>query len=267
MLLSSFGKAVDILKGKYICAEDMGCSTQDVLKIRKSTKYVVGLPHEKSSGNPSRFTAWGVYMGIQATLYELYNSRSVKNKKIAIQGLGSVGLNLIEYLFWQGADLIISDIDEKKAEKLALIYGAKAVKPSDIFKEECDIFSPCAIGGIINDDTIAQLNCKAICGCANNQLLEDKHSERLKEKNILYAPDFVVNAGGLLNVSIELNKEGYDPKEAKEKIDKIYDVLTQIYEVSKKNNISTNEAAIKLAQYKMKSGIGRREKLYFHHFE
>ena len=211
-LLKAFGKAVDLLEGKYICAEDMGCTPQDVEHIHENTKYVVGLPTEKSSGNPSRFTSYGIVQGIKATLKKLFGTSNLKNRKIAIQGLGSVGELLIEHLFWAGADLIVSDIDMQKAKNFAAIYGAIAVEPENIHKVECDIFAPCAIGGTINDETIDELNCKAVCGAANNQLLDDRHADVLKDKNILYAPDFVVNAGGLINVSTELEKEGYHPK-------------------------------------------------------
>ncbi|MFA6118328.1 MAG: Glu/Leu/Phe/Val dehydrogenase dimerization domain-containing protein [Parachlamydiales bacterium] len=267
-LLLSFGEAVDFLKGKYICAEDMGCTPDDMLTISKKTKYVVGLPTEKSSGNPAKFTAWGVFQGIRATLYKLFGSTSFQGRKIAIQGLGSVGLNLVDFLFWQGADLVVTDVNPEALKTVSSTYGIKAVKPNEIFEQQCDIFSPCAIGGIINDDNISKLKCKAVCGCANNQLLEDRHADILKKKNILYAPDFVVNAGGLLNVSAELDKEGYHPKRPKEKIDKIYDMILEIYNISEKNDISTNQAAIKLAQFKIESGIGKRkDRLYFHYFE
>lgn len=266
-LLTSFAEAVNILEGRYICAEDMGCTPNDMAIIGKVTKYAVGLPNEKSSGDPSGFTAWGIYRGIQATLNKIYGSDSVANKKIAIQGLGSVGHHLVDYLFWNGADLVITDIDEKKAKQIAFKYGIRAVKPDEIFTQKCDIFSPCAIGGILNDKTINSLKCKAICGCANNQLLEDRHGDMLKEKNILYAPDFVVNAGGLINVAAELDKEGYDPKRSRDKVHKIYEMLNDIYKIADENNISTNQAAIKLAQYKIKCGIGKRKQLYFHHFE
>jgi len=267
-LLLSFGEAVNFLNGKYICAEDMGCTPDDMLVISNKTKYVVGLPTIKSSGNPSKFTAWGIFQGIKATLKKLYGSTSVKSKKFAIQGLGSVGLHLLDFLFWEGADITVTDINEELLQKLKASFGVKVVKPSEIYEQNVDIFSPCAVGGIINDETIAQLKCKAICGCANNQLLNDRHSNLLKDKNILYAPDFVVNAGGLINVSSELDKEGYNPRKSKEKIDKLYEMILEIYEISEKNNISTNEAAIKLAQFKIKSGIGiRKEKLYFNHLE
>lgn len=266
-LLSSFGEAVNLLEGRYICAEDMGCSPQDMEIISKKTKYCVGLPHEKSSGNPSYFTAWGIFRGMQATLNKIYGLDTVEKRKIVIQGLGSVGMHLLEHLFWHGAELVISDIDEAKTKMLAKKFKAKAVKPDDIYKEECDIFAPCAIGAIINDKTISELKCKAICGCANNQLLEDRHATILKDKNILYAPDFVVNAGGLINVASELDQEGYNSKKARDQVHKIYDMLNDIYKISNENNISTNQAAIKLAHYKIECGIGRRKQLYFHHFE
>jgi len=265
-LLEAYGEAVNILNGKYICAEDMGCTTKDVMVIKRKTKFIVGLPHEKSSGDPGRFTAWGIIKGMQATLKKLYGTDDFTNRKIAIQGLGNVGEFLIDQLFFLGADLIITDINNEKLQKLSRIYSAKAVKPDEIYSQECDIFSPCAMGGILNEKTINQLRCKSVCGSANNQLLKREDGDLLKAKNILYSPDFVINAGGLINVSIELEKNGYSAKKSKAKIDKIYDEILKIYEISEKNSISTNDAAIKLALNKIESGIGiKQDKLYFHH--
>ena len=265
-LLEAYGEAVNILNGKYICAEDMGCTTKDVMVIKRKTKFIVGLPHEKSSGDPGRFTAWGIIKGMQATLKKLYGTDDFTNRKIAIQGLGNVGEFLIDQLFFLGADLIITDINNEKLQKLSRIYSAKAVKPDEIYSQECDIFSPCAMGGILNEKTINQLRCKSVCGSANNQLLKREDGDLLKAKNILYSPDFVINAGGLINVSIELEKNGYCAKRSKAKIDKIYDEILKIYEISEKNGISTNDAAIKLALNKIESGIGiKQDKLYFHH--
>ncbi|NGX56697.1 MAG: Leucine dehydrogenase [Candidatus Anoxychlamydiales bacterium] len=265
-LLESFGEAVDALDGRYICAEDMGCTTKDVAIIRKKTKHVVGLVHDKSSGDPGRYTAYGVLRGIEASAKYLFNDVSLKNVKIAIQGLGNVGKNLIDFLFFKGADLIISDMDEKKLKEFSLKYGTEVVSKEDILKVKCDILVPCARGGIINKETIKELNCSAICGAANNQLLDKDDASLLKEKNILYAPDFVVNAGGLLNVSIELLKDGYNPIISRNKIEKIFDEIYKIYEISKENNISTHMAAIKLAKNKIKHAIGsRQEKIYYPH--
>lgn len=257
-LLLAFGSAVEKLGGSYICAEDMGCSTEDVKIFRKRTKYVVGLPHDRSSGDPAAFTAWGTFRGIQSVVKRLYMSDSLEGKKVAVQGLGSVGKILIDYLFWAGADLILSDIDMDKAHRLAKKYHAKVVSPQEIMQVECDVFAPCAAGGIINDQTIPQFRCKAIAGCANNQLLKDHHAKILQEKGILYAPDFVINAGGLLNVAAELEEEGYNPKGPRYKVHHLYDTLLAIYEIAEKNRESTHQAATSLAEYRIKYAIGKR---------
>jgi len=257
-LLMAFGAAVEKLAGTYICAEDMGCTTEDVKIIRRVTKHVVGLPHEKSSGDPGPFTAWGTFRGIQSVVKRLYNTDSLEGKRIAIQGLGNVGSYLLDHLFWAGADLIISDIDTEKLNRFTVKYGAKAVAPDQIMKVECDVFAPCAAGGIINDQTVPEFRCKAIAGSANNQLLRDAHAQALRERGILYAPDFVINAGGLLNVAEELEDAGYQPKPPRYKIHHIYDTLMAIYEIAEKNKESTHNAALSLADYRIKYAIGKR---------
>jgi leucine dehydrogenase len=265
-LLLAFGQAVDRLKGAYICAEDVGCSPEDVLVISRATPYVVGLPHQKSSGNPSPFTAWGTYRGIQSVLKKIYNSESVENRTIALQGLGSVGYELAKILFWHGARLIVSDIDKKKCQSIATLTGARIVTPAEIMQVECDVLSPCALGGTINQQTIPLLKCKAIAGCANNQLLNDCDAEELVASGIWYAPDFVINAGGLINVTEELDVQGYDPVRAKERVHYIFEQLMGIYEIAEKNNWSTCRAALSLADYRLKYGIGKRlEPPCFHH--
>ncbi len=257
-LLMAFGAAVEKLGGTYICAEDMGCTVEDVKTIRKMTKYVVGLPHENSSGDPGLFTAWGTFRGIQSAVKRLYMSDSLEGKKVAVQGLGNVGSRLIEHLFWAGADLILTDTDLAKLERMAKRVQAKTVAPDQIWKVECDVFAPCAAGGIINDQTIPELRCKAIAGCANNQLLNDSHAVALKERGILYAPDFVINAGGLLNVAVEIEDDGYHPKLPRYKVHHIYDTLLAIYEIAEKNKESTHQAALALAEYRIKYAIGKR---------
>jgi leucine dehydrogenase len=257
-LLKAFGAAVEKLGGMYICAEDMGCTSEDVKVIRQATKYVVGLPHEKSSGDPGPFTAWGTFRGIQSVVKRLYNTDSLEGKRVAVQGLGNVGGSLIDYLFWAGAELILSDVDTAKLNRYAAKYNARAVAPDQILKVECDVLAPCAAGGIINDQTIPHLRCKAIAGSANNQLLRDSHALNLKEKGILYAPDFVINAGGLLNVAEELEDAGYNPKNPRYKVHHIYDTLLAIYEIAEKNKESTHAAALSLADYRIKYGIGKR---------
>jgi leucine dehydrogenase len=266
MLLHSFGEAVSYLKGMYICAEDVGSTLEDVKIIRKKTQYVTGLPHKKSSGDPGRYTAWGTYRGIQAVLKKTTGFDSVEGKTIAVQGLGNVGGYLAEYLFWGGANLIVSDLDEKKLQECAHKYRAKVVKPDQILTVECDVFAPCAMGGILNEKTIPQLRCKAVAGSANNQLLQDEHANLMMIRDILYAPDYVVNAGGLLNVASEIEEEGYNPKIPRDKAHQIYDALLGIFAIAEKNHISTHAAANSLAEYRIKYGIGRRIKApVFHH--
>ncbi len=257
-MLRAFGAAVQELGGRYICAEDVGCTVEDVKVVRRSTQYVVGLAHSKSSGDPGPFTAWGTFRGIQATLKKLFGSDTLEGRTIAIQGLGNVGVNLAEFCFWAGANLILSDIDVVKVQKLAAKYGAKTLPSDQILFAECDILAPCALGAILNDQTIPRLRCKGVAGCANNQLLKDSHADLLKERGILYAPDFVINAGGLLNVAAELETEGYVPANPRRKVHRIYDTLIAIYEISEKNRESTHAAAIALADYRIKYGIGKR---------
>lgn len=265
-LLLAFGAAVQKLNGEYICAEDMGCTTDDVQIIRQATKYVVGLSHDKSSGDPGPFTAWGTFRGIQSVVKQLYKTDSLVGKKIAVQGLGNVGSYLIDHLFWAGAELILSDVDEKKLNRFSRKYNALSVSPSQIHKIECDVFAPCAAGGIINDQTVPELRCKAIAGSANNQLHKDSHADDLRSRGILYAPDFVINSGGLLNVAVELEDDGYNPKISRQKTHRIYDTLLAIYEIAEKNNESTHKAALSLADYRIKYAIGKRVLIpTFHH--
>lgn len=267
-LLLAFGEAVESLKGEYVCAEDLGCTLKDVKTVASVTKYVTGLPHSKSSGNPSRFTAYGVFQGILASAKFLFGSSDLEGKTVAIQGLGSVGRLLMDQLFWAGANVIVSDVNADNLHQVEQDCNAKIVSSEEIYKVKCDIFVPCAIGGIVNEETIKQFNCKAIAGCANNQLLKPEDANLLKEKNILYAPDFVINAGGLLNVTSELDEEGYNPAKARKHTSKIFDTLMSIFEISKNNNVSTYEAAISLAKHKLKFGIGKRQiPPYFHHAE
>ena len=266
-MLVSFAEAINRLEGLYSCAEDSGCSIQDVTTIGHHTPYVVGLAHDKSSGNPAPFTAWGTFRGIQATLQMLDGSTSIEGKVVAVQGLGSVGSLLVDLLFWHGAKLIVSDIDWEKTQMIAKKYHATACPAEDILGETCDILAPCAMGGIINPQTIPNLRCRGIAGCANNQLLSDQDADELKKLGILYAPDFVINAGGLINVSLEIEEEGYNPITARKKTDQIYDHLIRLYEISEQNNCSTHHAALSLADYRIKYGVGKRlVPPRYHHF-
>jgi leucine dehydrogenase len=257
-MLLAFAEAVESLEGLYIAAEDMGCTPEDVKIMRRKTRYVVGLPHAKSSGDPGPFTAWGTFRGIQSVVKRLYNTDSLEGKKVAVQGLGNVGGYLIDYLFWAGAELILSDMDGAKLQRYAAKYNAKTVPVDQIHKVECDVFAPCAAGAIVNDQTLPEFRCKAIAGCANNQLLRDTHAQMLKDRGILYAPDFVINGGGLLNVAAELEDEGYNPALPRYKAHHIYDTLLAIYEIADKNRESTQNAALSLAEYRIRYQIGKR---------
>lgn len=267
-MLISYAEAVDRLQGLYTCAEDVGCSIEDATLIGKHTRFVVGTSSEKASGNPSPFTAWGTFRGIQSVIQTLDGTTSVAGKTVAVQGLGSVGANLVELLFWHGAKLIVSDIDWEKTQRIAKKWGATPCPADDILSVKCDVLAPCAMGGIINPQTIPNLRCRGIAGCANNQLLNDRDADILKQKGILYAPDFVINAGGLINVSIEIEQEGYNPTKAQAKVDKLYDQLIRLYEISEQNNCSTHQAAVALADYRIKFGVSKRQVApRYHHQE
>jgi len=265
-ILLAFAEVIDLLEGKYIGAEDSGCTVDDVKVMRKNTKYLVGLDDKYSSGNPAPFTAWGTFRGIQANVKQLYNTDSLEGIKVAIQGLGAVGSIVAEHLFWAGAKLYLSDINEERAKTLADKYGAIFVPSDEILFIECDVLSPSALGGVINDQTIPRLRCKSIAGCANNQLMHDHHASALKLRGILYAPDYLINSGGLLNVIAEIREEGYDPATPRKMVHQIYDTLLGIYEISEKNNMPTVEAANALAEYRIQYGIGKRTSHpVFHH--
>ncbi len=247
-MLRAFGRAVHRLGGKYICAEDVGCSVDDVVTIRQETPYVVGLPGERGGGDPSRFTAFGVYVGIQAVCKYLFDSPSVKGRTFAIQGLGSVGEKLASALFWEGAQLLVSDVDDEKLKRVSREMGAKIYPADQIAKQPCDVFVPCALGGVLNEKSIRQMRARAIAGAANNQLLLPSDAELLKRKNILYAPDFIINSGGLINVLCEREEGGYVASKALKHTKMIYDKLLEVFALAKQGGLSTHQAAVDIAK-------------------
>lgn len=265
-LLRAFARAVNLLQGEYICAEDVGITASDLTVMREGTQYIVGIPHLKSSGNPSPFTAFGVFMGLLAASFKKWNTRSLKGKKVAIQGVGSVGRILAEYLFFAGADLIISDINQELCREIAHRMGATIVSPQEILTVECDIFSPCAMGGILNSKTIPNFKCEIVAGAANNQLLSSEDGALLQQMGILYAPDFVINAGGLINVCCEIEPEGYSATLARERIELIYERVMEIFDRSEQQGCSTNDVAIQIGDERLKKKIGKRTiPPVFHH--
>jgi leucine dehydrogenase len=252
----SLGRFVQSLNGRYITAEDVNTTTKDMSYINMETDYVVGLPGK--SGNPSPVTAWGIFMGIKATLKEIFGDESIKNRSFAVQGTGQTGYYLIKYLL--GENYPETSYKPEKAKKIyfseindAYIQRMKKEHPEvefvsseNIYELDVDIFSPCALGAVINDDTIPKFRCKAIVGSANNVLKDPEHGRKLKEKGILYAPDYVINAGGLINVYHEL--QGYKRENAINDVELIYDRLLEIYKISKDKNIATSDAADKFAE-------------------
>ena len=224
--------------------------------VRMETRYVTGISRSLGgSGDPSPVTGLGVYVGMKATAQEAFGTDSLKGRKIAIQGAGKVASHLVEHLAKEGARLFVTDIHEERAKSLVKRFKATYVKPEKIYEAPADIFAPCALGGILNDQTIPKLRCKVVAGAANNQLLDEKkHTQMLIDRNILYAPDYAINAGGLINVANEL--EGYSEKKALKQAEGIYDILRQIFKIARDENIPTSLAANKLAEYRIDS-IGR----------
>jgi len=251
-LFRAFGQFVNSLNGKYITAEDVGTNETDMEYIYMETPWVTGIPKDfGGSGDPSPYTAHGVLMGIKAAANEQFKTDSLKGLRIAVQGLGNVGSNLVKYLVDDGAEVIVTDIDQARVKMHVDKFGTKAVHPEEILFTDCDILSPNALGAVINDNTINKLKCKVVAGGANNQLLEPRHGDELKAKGILYAPDYVVNSGGLMNVFVEL--EGYSHDRAFEKTKRVYDNVTKVFQISKKENIGTHTAADRLAESRIKT--------------
>ncbi len=261
LLFRAFGRFVDGLAGRYITAEDVGMTEREMEWIFSETKYVTGIPKSRGgSGDPSPVTAYGVYMGMKAAAKKAYGSDSLEDKRIGIQGAGSVGTHLARLLRNENVELFVTDIFEEKALNLARETGATVIHPDQIYTLELDIFSPCALGGVVNDDTINHLACDIIAGGANNVLdREIRHGQMLKDLGILYAPDYVVNAGGVINVASEL--EGYNEHIAMEKASHIYDTTIQILDYAEEHNITTNEASNILAEERIRS-VGKLKTLY-----
>lgn len=251
-LFRALGRFVQSLNGRYITAEDVGTTVHDMDLIHQETKFVTGVSESYgSSGNPSPMTALGVFRGLQATAKVAFGTDSLEGKAVAVQGVGNVGYYLSKHLHEAGAKLIVTDINEDNLNRVTNEFGAQVVAPSDIFGVECDIFAPCALGAIINDDTIPQLKCKVVAGSANNQLKEDRHGDKLQELGILYAPDYVINAGGVINVADEL--EGYNADRARKKVENIYNILLNVYEIARTEGIPTYKAADRLAEQRIET--------------
>lgn len=247
-LMRKFGEYVNSLSGKYITAEDVGMETRDMDVIREVTPHVTGVSEAiGGSGNPSPVTAYGVYMGMKAASKYKFGTDNLAGKKVLVQGVGHVGETLVKHITDEGAQVILNDINEARLEELSKKYGANVVLGNDIYGLDIDIYAPCALGATVNDESIAQLQAKVIAGAANNQLANElKHGKMLQEKGIAYAPDFLINAGGIINVYAEV--VGYDKAESLKRTENIYNTTLEIFALAEKENITTHQAAFNIAQ-------------------
>lgn len=253
-LMKAMAQAVERLSGRYIIAEDVGSTLEDMDIIHEHTKHVVGLRESMNgSGDPSPATAFGVYNGIVASIDYKLRRNTLQGLKVAVQGLGAVGYKLCQRLHNDGAILYVSDINQEMVDKVVKEFGAVAVTGDEIFGLDVDLFVPCALGAILNDKTIPMIKAKVIAGAANNQLAEQRHGQLLRDKGILYAPDYAINAGGVINVSFEYNQHHkYNHDEAYKKIANIQETMLKIYRKADADNIPTNIAADRIVEEKLK---------------
>ena len=260
VLLRAFGRFVDTLGGRYITAEDVGIRGEDVEIIHMETQHVVGLPSGPGAGgDPSPVTAYGVIRGITACLEETFGESSFSGRRVAVQGVGNVGYSIVKHLAQQGATVYAADVFEERVDAVVKEFDVQSIPVDEIYDVECDIFCPCALGGVINKETVERLRCKIVAGSANNQLKEEGYANILEDLGILYAPDYVINAGGVINVAEELY--GYDRERALRKAGAIYDRIKSVIETAKQKRISPHEAASHLAEERI-AKIGGIHRIY-----
>lgn len=255
-LMEKFGQFVNSLSGKYITAEDVGINPHDIACVKRHTDHVTGVPVEMGgSGDPSPVTAYGVFMGMKAAAQYRWKSNDLAGKKVMVQGVGHVGMHLVKYLTEAGAEVMVSDIHQDKLEEMANLYRARIVSMDEVYSTPMDIYAPCALGATVNDETLGTLGCSIIAGAANNQLADEiRHGQMAREKGILYAPDFLINAGGLINVYSEIEK--YDRAEALRRTENIYNTTLELFGLADSRNITPHQAALMMAEER----IERRRK-------
>jgi len=255
MLFRAFGHFVETLGGRYITAEDVGIDVNDMEFVFRETEYVTGVHQvHGGSGDPSPFTAYGTLQGLMASLNKRFGDEEVGKYSYAVQGLGHVGMEFVKLLKERGAKIFVTDINQGLVEKAVTEYGAEAVGLDEIYDVPADVYSPCALGGTINEETLERLKAKVICGSANNQLASDAMGEEVQKRGILYAPDYAVNAGGVMNVSLEI--DGYNRERAMRMMRTIYHNLTRIFEIADRDGIPTYKAADRLGEERIAS-IGK----------
>jgi len=244
-----YGKFVNSLNGKYITAEDVNTSASDMEFIHQETKHVTGIPeYMGGSGDPSPFTAYGVFVGMKACAHKRWGNDSLSGKKVLVQGVGHVGHYLVGHLIEAGAKVYISDINKDRIKETTNKFNVEFIEPAEMLNVDMDIYAPCALGATINTESIPKLTCSIIAGAANNQLADEKiHGRQLIEKGIIYAPDFLINAGGLVNVAAEASGS-YNREKVTNDVEKIYNRILAIFSLSEKEDITTQEAAIQIAQ-------------------
>jgi leucine dehydrogenase len=259
-LFRALGRAIDSLGGRYYTGEDVGTSPQDMDWAGEETTYVLGSTRGGGSGDPSPVTARGVWLGIRAAVAHKLQRNDLAGVRVAIQGLGHVGYNLARLLAQDGARLIVADIDQTRVERAADELAAKVVDIDAILSAECEVLAPCALGGVLNDDTIPRLACQIVAGAANNQLLEDRHGAALHARGILYAPDYVINAGGLINIALELQPGGYDRARALAQVGAIGTTLAEVFERATRAGLPTHEVADRIARERIMAGRQRQSR-------
>ncbi|SFE31554.1 Glu/Leu/Phe/Val family dehydrogenase [Alteribacillus iranensis] len=249
-LFRAFGRFIEGLNGRYITAEDVGTSSKDMDVIFEETNYVTGITDESGkSGDPSPMTALGVYHGMKAAANEAFGTSDLLGKTVAVQGVGSVSYPLCQHLYEEGASLVVTDIHEDAVQRAVRDFNAVKVAPDEIYEVDCDIFCPCALGGIIKNDTIKKLKAKVIAGSANNQLHTNEDGDLLFQKGIIYAPDYIINAGGVIQIEVELT--GGNKEKVQEKVKNIYNTVQNVFAISKRDKIPTYKAADTLAEERL----------------
>jgi len=249
-LLRAYGRAVDSLGGRYITAEDVGTTPEDLAVVMRETRWTVGKPLAMGgSGDSAPATGYGVYQGMRACVREAFGDPSLAGRTVAIQGFGKVATHLARHLRQDGATLIVSEIDPGARQRAAEEFGARVASPHEVLAVPCDVLAPCALGGILNDDTIPRLRCRVVAGGANNQLREPADGDRLHRAGILYGPDYLLNAGGLINLSFELT--GYDAEAAMARVSRIHDTMERVIALSKAEGISMARIADLLAERRL----------------
>jgi len=252
-IFRALGKFINRLGGKYITGEDVGTTLQDMEYIRMETEHVVTLPtYLGGAGDIAPMTAFGVIRAMQACCKRVYGSDNLEGKRVTVQGLGAVGHNVVEQLHELGTKLVVTDIDPEKIEAMVARYDVDKVDPDAIYDVECDIFCPCALGAVICDETLARLRCKIISGSANNQLKEERHGGLLEQKGMVYAPDYIANAGGTIYDTDRLCVGGVSHKRGKEKVSRIYQNMERVFEIANRDKISTCLAAERMAEERIR---------------